>query len=602
MALDEGQRRRPAPEGEPDAPGRRRPSRPSTRRGARSIGSLTSFAAAPNTAAITGPRHGDQPNANAAPAIGAVNIPNRSLIANRNSGYSLGVREQLGAGEVERHHEDDEAGDPGQRLLVAERRLPERGDGEAEEHEHHGEAEREQAGHRGDPDQVPVLAALELADREPRDQAQVARDHREDTGREDRHDPAPERHEDGDVGGGDLAENHQARLRPRPRRLPSGPDTGTRRIGPGVRVPPQGYGANRRLPRGQESSARWRNDESQPPLRTSVSASARTTTPVTSTPGSRRRSSRRRRSQSEDHRRRSTNLLQERDPTCSKRSRRRTPSRSSSPRRRTSRARSTRRRSAPGDIPATYFEYLEHARGRLRRMRAGARAGRADRGQRREPRAGDRTAHSRPTSSASCRTTSASFSGARSSGRRRTARVGPARGARSRARPTRCCGISPSGSSWRARAASTGRSADASARTEERPSSVSIFKDEFMEATTDLWDIPPEQANRVGHPAPFPIELPQRLIDLYTYEERSRPRPVHGFGNHRRRRRANRASLRRATTPTPGYVDLANARITAERERLEALQPVWGNHADRRSRPCATSPTPMPSSASRRER
>ncbi|HVM34541.1 MAG TPA: site-specific DNA-methyltransferase [Actinomycetota bacterium] len=41
--------------------------------------------------------------------------------------------------------------------------------------------------------------------------------------------------------------------------------------------------------------------------------------------------------------------------------------------------------------------------------------------------------------------------------------------------------------------------------------------DEFMEATLDLWRIDPESARRVGHPAPFPIELPQRLIDLYTY-------------------------------------------------------------------------------------
>ena len=41
--------------------------------------------------------------------------------------------------------------------------------------------------------------------------------------------------------------------------------------------------------------------------------------------------------------------------------------------------------------------------------------------------------------------------------------------------------------------------------------------DEFMEATTDVWDIPPASATRIGHPAPFPVELPQRLIELYTY-------------------------------------------------------------------------------------
>ncbi len=49
------------------------------------------------------------------------------------------------------------------------------------------------------------------------------------------------------------------------------------------------------------------------------------------------------------------------------------------------------------------------------------------------------------------------------------------------------------------------------------PSEASIFRDEFMEATTDIWEIPPESATRVGHPAPFPVELPERLVHLYTY-------------------------------------------------------------------------------------
>ena len=32
-----------------------------------------------------------------------------------------------------------------------------------------------------------------------------------------------------------------------------------------------------------------------------------------------------------------------------------------------------------------------------------------------------------------------------------------------------------------------------------------------------IWDILPESARRVGHPAPFPVELPRRLIELYTF-------------------------------------------------------------------------------------
>lgn len=54
-------------------------------------------------------------------------------------------------------------------------------------------------------------------------------------------------------------------------------------------------------------------------------------------------------------------------------------------------------------------------------------------------------------------------------------------------------------------------------REEGMPAESWISNDEFMEATLDLWRIPPERARRVGHPAPFPVELPLRLIDLYTY-------------------------------------------------------------------------------------
>jgi site-specific DNA-methyltransferase (adenine-specific) len=50
------------------------------------------------------------------------------------------------------------------------------------------------------------------------------------------------------------------------------------------------------------------------------------------------------------------------------------------------------------------------------------------------------------------------------------------------------------------------------------PHRVTIDADRFMDATIDLWELPPESATRVGHPAPFPVGLPQTLIDLYTYE------------------------------------------------------------------------------------
>ena len=45
-----------------------------------------------------------------------------------------------------------------------------------------------------------------------------------------------------------------------------------------------------------------------------------------------------------------------------------------------------------------------------------------------------------------------------------------------------------------------------------------ISKDEFLEFTKSVWTFPAEPAHKVGHPAPFPVELPYRLIQLYTYE------------------------------------------------------------------------------------
>jgi len=49
------------------------------------------------------------------------------------------------------------------------------------------------------------------------------------------------------------------------------------------------------------------------------------------------------------------------------------------------------------------------------------------------------------------------------------------------------------------------------------PHEGTMSMDEFVDATTDVWDMPAESATRVGHPAPFPVELPRRLIELYTY-------------------------------------------------------------------------------------
>ncbi|MCX8117378.1 MAG: site-specific DNA-methyltransferase [Desulfobacterota bacterium] len=47
---------------------------------------------------------------------------------------------------------------------------------------------------------------------------------------------------------------------------------------------------------------------------------------------------------------------------------------------------------------------------------------------------------------------------------------------------------------------------------------TTISKEEFLEFTKSVWTFYAEPATKVGHPAPFPVELPYRLIQLYTFE------------------------------------------------------------------------------------
>lgn len=54
-------------------------------------------------------------------------------------------------------------------------------------------------------------------------------------------------------------------------------------------------------------------------------------------------------------------------------------------------------------------------------------------------------------------------------------------------------------------------------RDRDLPHESTLANDEFVDVTRDVWRIDAESATRIEHPAPFPVELPRRLIDLYTY-------------------------------------------------------------------------------------
>jgi site-specific DNA-methyltransferase (adenine-specific) len=97
------------------------------------------------------------------------------------------------------------------------------------------------------------------------------------------------------------------------------------------------------------------------------------------------------------------------------------------------------------------------------------------------------------------------------------------------------------------------------------PHRSTMTNDEFMEATLDVWRMPPESARRVGHPAPFPVELPLRLIELYTYADDLVLDPFLGSGTTAVA--AVRCGRRYAGYDTdPDYVALARTRLASERD------------------------------------
>ena len=101
-------------------------------------------------------------------------------------------------------------------------------------------------------------------------------------------------------------------------------------------------------------------------------------------------------------------------------------------------------------------------------------------------------------------------------------------------------------------------------RDTDLPFEPTITRDEFMEATTDVWELGSESARRVGHPAPFPVELPMRLIELYTYRGDLVLDPFMGSGTTAVA--AARTGRHYAGYDTdPSYVAAAKARVAAER-------------------------------------
>lgn len=90
-----------------------------------------------------------------------------------------------------------------------------------------------------------------------------------------------------------------------------------------------------------------------------------------------------------------------------------------------------------------------------------------------------------------------------------------------------------------------------------------ITREQFMEWTKSVWTLNPESAQKVGHPAPFPVELPYRLIQLYSFQGDIVLDPFMGSGSTAiAARRAGRKFI--GYEIDPQYVRLAEERLAAE--------------------------------------
>ena len=98
------------------------------------------------------------------------------------------------------------------------------------------------------------------------------------------------------------------------------------------------------------------------------------------------------------------------------------------------------------------------------------------------------------------------------------------------------------------------------------PHESTLMTEDFMALTLDIWSIPPESARRVGHPAPFPVELPEQLIRLYTFKDDLVLDPFMGSGSAL-------VAAARLGRRYIGY-DLDESYVEIARRRVdEALQP-----------------------------
>jgi site-specific DNA-methyltransferase (adenine-specific) len=90
-----------------------------------------------------------------------------------------------------------------------------------------------------------------------------------------------------------------------------------------------------------------------------------------------------------------------------------------------------------------------------------------------------------------------------------------------------------------------------------------ISRDQFLEYTKSIWTFPSVTARKVGHPAPFPVELPARLLQLYSFEGEFVLDPFIGSGQTAIAAINNQRNYV-GYEINPEYIQLAEERISKE--------------------------------------
>jgi site-specific DNA-methyltransferase (adenine-specific) len=94
-----------------------------------------------------------------------------------------------------------------------------------------------------------------------------------------------------------------------------------------------------------------------------------------------------------------------------------------------------------------------------------------------------------------------------------------------------------------------------------------IRKEDFIEWTKSVWVMKAESAKKIGHPAPFPEELPYRLIQLYSFQDDIILDPFMGSGTTAiSSLKSHRYFI--GYEIEPAYIELCNRRISTYLDQL----------------------------------